>query len=96
MGSLRGDDRRARFVCVIALVTVDGFIKTFKGTVEGRIADSTRGDNGFGYDPLFIPEGLEETFGELSPDVKDRMSHRARALTLLRDYLEGVFKKVIH
>lgn len=93
MNNLTGDDRKARFVCIIALVTEKGLIKTFKGTVEGKIAHSERGGNGFGYDPLFIPDGFEETFGELPFDIKDRLSHRGKALMLLKDYLSRGSKK---
>jgi XTP/dITP diphosphohydrolase len=79
--NLRGQsDRTARFVCVIALASPDGLIGTARGSVEGTIADTSRGDCGFGYDPIFIPEGHDLTFGELGPEVKDSMSHRARAL----------------
>lgn len=73
--------RRARFVCVIAIAPPDGEdVHTFDGTCEGRIADAPRGSNGFGYDPVFVPDGHEQTFGELTSEVKQRLSHRARAL----------------
>ena len=72
------EDRSARFRTVIATV-LDGAIYLFEGIVEGRIADSPQGNGGFGYDPIFIPEGHEESFGELSPEIKAGISHRARA-----------------
>jgi XTP/dITP diphosphohydrolase len=73
--------RRARFVCVIAVADPSaGTLHTFEGTCEGRIAHAPRGTGGFGYDPLFIPDGHERTFGELTQEVKHTLSHRARAL----------------
>ena len=74
-------ERRARFVCVIAVADpAAGALHTFEGVCEGRIARAPRGTGGFGYDPLFIPEGHERTFGELPADIKHTLSHRARAL----------------
>jgi len=74
-------DRRARFVCVIAVADpLAGTVETFEGVCEGRIARAPRGTGGFGYDPLFIPEGHDRTFGELPEEVKHSLSHRARAL----------------
>ena len=79
-----GDDaRRARFRCVVALSRNGNLLGTFEGIVEGRIAFQRRGDGGFGYDPIFIPEGFEETFGELSAEVKNTISHRAKAIRAL-------------
>jgi XTP/dITP diphosphohydrolase len=60
----------------------------FSGTVEGRIIEGPRGLNGFGYDPLFIPDGHEATFAELDENVKNTLSHRARALAQVIDFLE--------
>jgi XTP/dITP diphosphohydrolase len=77
------DDRRARFRCVVALARNGDLLGTFEGTVEGRIADEARGDSGFGYDPIFIPEGFEQTFGELPTEVKNTISHRAKAIRTL-------------
>jgi XTP/dITP diphosphohydrolase len=74
------DQRRARFRCVVALAHNGNLLGTFEGVVEGRIADQIRGDAGFGYDPIFIPDGYEQTFGELSPEVKNMISHRAKAM----------------
>ncbi|HEX8335441.1 MAG TPA: non-canonical purine NTP pyrophosphatase, partial [Pyrinomonadaceae bacterium] len=74
-------ERRARFVCVIAVADpAAGTLHTFEGTCGGRIAPAPRGAGGFGYDPLFIPDGHERTFGELPAEVKQTLSHRARAL----------------
>ena len=74
------EDRRARFVCVIAVATPDGLVGTAEGQVTGRIALAPAGNGGFGYDPGFIPDGFDQTFGELPPEVKNRLSHRANAL----------------
>jgi XTP/dITP diphosphohydrolase len=75
------DERRARFVCVIAVADPSaGTLHTFEGMCEGRIARAPRGTGGFGYDPLFIPDGYDRTFGELPQEVKHTLSHRARAL----------------
>ena len=81
LGALEGaSDRRARFRCVIALAVPDGRAATVDGRCEGRIADAPRGEGGFGYDPLFIPDGHARTFAELGSDVKHRISHRGAAL----------------
>jgi XTP/dITP diphosphohydrolase len=81
------DGRRARFRCVVALARNGNLLGTFEGIVEGSIADEARGDAGFGYDPIFIPEGLKQTFGELPTEVKNAMSHRAKAIRALADRL---------
>ena len=77
------DKRRARFHCVVALARNGNLLETFKGIVEGTIADQARGESGFGYDPIFIPEGFQETFGELPTKVKNTISHRAKAIRAL-------------
>ncbi len=73
-------DRSARFVCVIAFATPEGLVGTAEGEVRGAIAEAPAGHGGFGYDPVFIPQGYSQTFGELPPEVKNRLSHRANAL----------------
>lgn len=82
-----GAGRGARFVCVLALVPLSaraGQVPfTVSGTVEGHLAPEARGCQGFGYDPLFIPDGAGLTFGELSPEAKHSLSHRARACAAL-------------
>jgi XTP/dITP diphosphohydrolase len=80
--------RRARFRCVVALASNGNLSGTFEGIVEGRIADEVRGHFGFGYDPIFIPEGFEQTFGELPNEVKNALSHRAKAIRALADRLQ--------
>lgn len=79
-----GAGRTARFVCVLALAPWTGEPFTVSGSVEGTLAPAPRGAGGFGYDPVFIPEGHGETFGELPSDVKHGLSHRARACAALR------------
>ncbi|MDH5203447.1 MAG: XTP/dITP diphosphatase [Nitrospirota bacterium] len=81
------EKRGARFVCCIALASPDGDVKTFFGHVEGRIGKEPKGINGFGYDPLFYPEGHNRTFAEMYDDEKDALSHRGRALRELQIYL---------
>jgi XTP/dITP diphosphohydrolase len=81
-------NRRARFMCAIAIVGVNGeVLNVSEGVCEGAITFAPRGDSGFGYDPLFVPDGYDRTFGELSDEIKNRISHRARALTKLREFL---------
>jgi XTP/dITP diphosphohydrolase len=78
-----GASRTARFVCVLALAPMDGHPFTVSGSVEGRLAPDPRGLDGFGYDPVFIPEGFDQTFGELPARVKHAFSHRGRAAQAL-------------
>jgi XTP/dITP diphosphohydrolase len=82
-------DRTARFVCVIALVNNGKLVRTFRGTVEGRILDSPRGSGGFGYDPLFYYEPFGCTFGEAAIADKMLVSHRAQALEEMFTFLRG-------
>ena len=82
-----GQPRTARFVCVLAWVPAQGGPRLFSGTVEGVLAQEPRGTEGFGYDPIFIPEGHRNTFGELSAEVKHGLSHRSRAS---KAFLAGV------
>jgi XTP/dITP diphosphohydrolase len=82
--------RSARFVCVIALVRAGRLVKTFRGSVEGRILDRARGAGGFGYDPLFYHEPFGLTFGEATLDQKMRVSHRAQALEQMFTYLRNI------
>ena len=84
------DDRSAQFRTVVALSDPDGNVQTAEGACPGRIIEELRGANGFGYDPLFVPDGYTETFAELSSKVKNRISHRARALQKAHDAWEGI------
>ena len=81
--------RAARFRCVIALAQAGQYNqpKIFNGTCEGRIEEAARGTHGFGYDPLFVPDGHEQTFGELGESVKSQLIHRSAALRQLKDLL---------
>lgn len=84
---LSGAESPARFRCVMAIARQGKVLGTFSGTVEGRIISGERGGGGFGYDPLFIPAGFSETFGELSSEIKNGLSHRGRALGEAREFL---------
>ncbi|MCE9613054.1 MAG: RdgB/HAM1 family non-canonical purine NTP pyrophosphatase [Lentisphaerae bacterium] len=75
-----GTDRRARFRCVLALSDPSGHARTVEGRCEGVITEAPRGTHGFGYDPVFVPEGHHQTFAELDPAYKNKISHRAAAL----------------
>ena len=79
---------RARFRCVIALAREGELIRSFDGVVDGHIVDRARGTHGFGYDPVFVPDGFMETFAELGRKVKNDVSHRARAVGQLREFLQ--------
>jgi len=84
-------DTYARFRCVICFY--DGVTLHFSyGAVEGKIIQSERGEGGFGYDPIFVPAGFNETFAEMSPDVKNTLSHRGKALQEFRTFLTSYLK----
>ena len=85
----RGRERSGRFRCVLVLAKGGEVIATFDGAVEGIIANEEKGENGFGYDPLFIPGGYCETFGQLPPETKHQLSHRGRALEKLKRWLKA-------
>jgi XTP/dITP diphosphohydrolase len=76
-------DRSAAFICALALAWPDGHCETVEGRVDGRLVFPPRGTHGFGYDPIFIPEGYDITFGEMEQSEKQRISHRARAFEAL-------------
>ncbi len=80
-------NRKAKFHTSIALI-IDGEVKYFDGEVYGVIIDEPRGDNGFGYDPIFVPDGYDKTFAELEPEIKNAISHRAVAVKKLTNYLK--------
>jgi XTP/dITP diphosphohydrolase len=87
---MRGEENRtARFVCVIALVHEGEPVKMFRGVVEGRVTEEPRGENGFGYDPLFYYEPFGCTFGEADAEAKMSVSHRAQALTAMFTFLRN-------
>ena len=81
------NEREARFRTVISLV-IDGEEKQFEGIVNGEILTEKRGDSGFGYDPIFKPEGLDQSFAEMGLEDKNKISHRGRAVQKLVDYLK--------
>ena len=81
-------ERTARFRTVISLI-INGVELQFEGRVEGRIATEKHGKEGFGYDPIFIPEGYDKSFAELGEEVKNQISHRARAVKKLAEYLSS-------
>ncbi|MXX04613.1 MAG: XTP/dITP diphosphatase [Gemmatimonadetes bacterium] len=83
-------ERTARFRCVMAVVVPDGRAWTAEGACEGRILQAPRGAAGFGYDPLFVPAGYENTFAELDAGVKNRISHRAQTLRRIADVLKSL------
>jgi XTP/dITP diphosphohydrolase len=84
------EDRSARFRCVIALASAGNVVGIFEGVAEGTIVDHSRGMAGFGYDPVFQPSGFNQTFGEIASGLKNRVSHRAKAVALLREKLHQI------
>jgi XTP/dITP diphosphohydrolase len=88
-GASTPDERRANFICVLALAMPDGSCKTYEGKVFGHIVWPMQGARGFGYDPIFMPDGHDITFGEMDPEKKHEMSHRARAFQL---FVKACFK----
>ncbi|HUI44853.1 MAG TPA: XTP/dITP diphosphatase [Nitrospirota bacterium] len=81
--------RGARFVCCMALAYPDGSVKTFFGCAKGSITREPKGKTGFGYDPVFIPEGYKNTFAEMSGGEKDRLSHRGNAIEKIAEFLHS-------
>ena len=81
-------NRRARFVCAIAIAINGEVIESFEGEIKGTIVDAPRGEGGFGYDPVFQPDGYDQTFGEMAPELKNRISHRANAFKLAMEFVE--------
>jgi len=93
MRSLLQNERGARFVCCIALAFPDGNTYTFYGYAEGNIGTEQRGVHGFGYDPVFCPEGCNRTFAEMDEKEKDALSHRGKALKSFHEYLKTLMNK---
>lgn len=89
----KAGNRKARFVCDIIALNIEEEPLLFEGIAPGQIADSPYGDGGFGYDPIFVPEESDKTFAELPQEVKNKLSHRGRALHKLIEYL--INKKLI-
>jgi XTP/dITP diphosphohydrolase len=83
------EKREARFRTVVTLIK-DGEMKQVEGVVNGKIAQEEEGEGGFGYDPVFIPEGYDKTFASLSAEVKNSISHRGKAMVALKNIIEGL------
>jgi len=102
-GAVEPADRRGRFICVLALAAPDGRVAFFRGEVEGTLVWPPRGDQGFGYDPVFLPDGHDRTFGEMSaaekhgwrPGGGEPLSHRARAFQLFAGECLGTGRRLI-
>ena len=94
MNTVPSDKRTARFVCAIAVADKGKIVKVIEEYCRGRIADSVRGRYGFGYDPLFLIPKYKKTFGELGLKVKDKMSHRSKALKKTREFLKKYLYQV--
>ncbi len=89
LDELKGkDNRRARFTCVIAIAVNGEAVANFTGHVNGVIVDAPRGAGGFGYDPIFLPDGYDQTFGEMPAELKNRISHRAMACKSAIEFVE--------
>ncbi len=91
LGPHEDEGRRARFRCVMALADSQRALALVEGVCPGRILRQPRGEKGFGYDPLFVPDGFETTFAQMTMEEKNRISHRARALALMRERLEALW-----
>jgi XTP/dITP diphosphohydrolase len=90
MENLRGvGNRAAHYACAIALVTPEGEARLFEGRCDGRIALAPSGTGGFGYDPLFVPDGADRTFANFTPEEKNAISHRGKALEKMRQWMKG-------
>lgn len=88
LAKVSAPERRARFVCVVAIANADGAVlNVSEGICVGTLTFAPRGNGGFGYDPLFVPDGYDQTFAELPENVKNRISHRARALLKTKQFL---------
>lgn len=87
LDGLSGEDRKAKFVSVITLVYPGGETLVARGECPGRIIEAPTGENGFGYDPIFVPYGYDKSFGQLSEEEKNEISHRAKALEVLERLL---------
>lgn len=93
LDNLKGmEDRSAYFKTVIALITEDKTIYTLEGICKGSIIEERRGSGGFGYDPVFKPEGYDQTFSQLGVEIKNKISHRAKALIELKNVLKDILE----
>jgi XTP/dITP diphosphohydrolase len=87
--NIPAEERTAQFVCCLALAYPDGRTRTFFGHARGRIGYEPRGKKGFGYDPVFLPEGFDRTFAEMTAEEKDSLSHRGKAIEKLAEFLHS-------
>ena len=87
LAGVQGTRRSAKFRCVMVVAEAGEILKDFHGSVEGRILEHPQGNRGFGYDPLFVPAGEAKSFAELGPEIKNGLSHRARAMEEVSDWL---------
>ncbi len=87
--NLGGQESPARFRCVMVLASQGELLGSFGGIIKGKVILEERGDSGFGYDSIFIPQGYTETFGELQPEIKNSLSHRGRALAKVLEFLRS-------
>ncbi len=87
LAKAKGNERSARFVCAIACAYPDGTVETTRGTIEGIIGYEPKGENGFGYDPIFYVPEYKKSTAELSPEIKNKISHRGKAVEKLNDFL---------
>lgn len=92
LNATANENRKARFVCAMAISNETGAIKfAAEGVCDGKIAFEAKGANGFGYDPIFVPDNFSETFGELSINIKQQISHRAQASVKIIQYLQAFY-----
>jgi XTP/dITP diphosphohydrolase len=94
LSGVAGGLRTARYRAVIAVAAPDGSVRTFEGTCEGRIAEAPRGEGGFGYDPIFVVPAYGRTMAELPAEIKNQISHRAKAIASARGHLEGLVRNL--
>jgi XTP/dITP diphosphohydrolase len=92
LSGVAGGLRTARYRAVIAVAAPDGSVRTFEGTCEGRIAEAPRGEGGFGYDPIFVVPAYGRTMAELPAEIKNQISHRAKAIASARGHLEALVR----
>lgn len=88
--NIADEKRSGRFRCVTALARLGKLLGSFEGVVEGNVVDPPRGNGGFGYDPVFQPTGFEQTFAQMPPELKNKISHRAQAIAALREGLRDI------
>ena len=93
LGALKGEERAAAFRCVVALAVPGGETRTVEGATSGIILEGPIGDGGFGYDPLFLPDGYTRTYAEMAPSEKNAVSHRGKAIKAALVLLSGLVKE---